>query len=192
MAQVTGAFGCGDEDVQEQCVQCLKDIAVSQYEYLNIYFDNICSVIGLAMSEEAPDKVAAQAFEFWTALADEEITRRDSGKEVAGFIVKSQGVLLDLVLKGLLKINFEPDDDGDEFGPHMASWFCLQRLGVLLGDGLQDAVVEYSATNLSLPDWQCRYAAIMALGSISEGPTKTKYQEMVYQAMASLLPMFLD
>ena len=32
----------------------------------------------------------------------------------------------------------------------------------------------------------------MALGSISEGPTKKKYQEMIYQAMASVLPMFND
>ena len=111
--------------MQELCIQCLKDISVQQYEYLGIYFDRICGVIGLAMSQEAPDKVAAQAFEFWTALADEEITRRENGKEHGGFVAKSQNVLLDLVLKGLLKINFEPTDDGDEFGPHMASWFCL-------------------------------------------------------------------
>lgn len=74
----------------------------------------------------------------------------------------------------------------------MASWYCLQRLGVLLGDNIMTLVVNYSATNIALPDWQCRYAALMALGSISEGPTKAKYQEMVYQAMPSILPLFVD
>lgn len=46
---MTKSFGCEDEDVQELCIQCLKDLACQYYDYLNLYFDSVCAVIGLAM-----------------------------------------------------------------------------------------------------------------------------------------------
>ena len=42
-----------------------------------------------------------------------------------GYVHRSQGLLLDLVLKGLLKINFDANDDGDEMGTHISSLVCL-------------------------------------------------------------------
>ena len=40
--------------------------------------------------------------------------------------------------------------------------------------------------------WQSRYAGLMALGSIAEGPSHEKYRSIIYQAMPSLVNMFTD
>ena len=100
--------------------------------------------------------------------------------------------MLELVLKGLLMINFDSADDGDEVGPHQASWFTLQRMSVLLADSIRESVVAFSGRNISSPDWRHRYAALMALGSISEGTPKNEFQNTVFQAMPAVLPMFQD
>ena len=78
------------------------------------------------MMSETSESVQAQAFEFWSDLAEEESDRMISKTRTnQGYVHRSQGLLLDLVLKGLLKINFDANDDGDEMGTHISSLVCL-------------------------------------------------------------------
>jgi hypothetical protein len=100
--------------------------------------------------------------------------------------------LLQLIFEGLLKITFEEDEDDDEWGHSLSAACCLQRLSVLLGNELMDPVVSYVAMHIQSQDWKEKYASLMALGSITEGPDKTKFSLVIVQALQNLLAMFQD
>ena len=40
-------------------------------------------------------------------------------------------------------------------------------------------MVEFVKANIMQEDWRLRYAALMALGAIAEGPDKVKFAEVV-------------
>jgi importin subunit beta-1 len=97
-----------------------------------------------------------------------------------------------MVLQGLLKINFEEEDDDDEWGHALSAACCLQKLSILLGNHVLEPVVEFVAANIQQAHWKNKYASLMALGSITEGPEKQKFLEVVIQALQNLLMMFKD
>lgn len=84
-------------------------------------------------------------------------------------------------------INFEEDDDDDEWGHALSAACCLQKLAFLLGNHFMDPVVQFVAVNFQLDNWKAKYASLMALGSITEGPDKQKFLEVIIQALQNLL-----
>lgn len=50
-----------------------------------------------------------------------------------------------------------------------------------------DPVVQFVAVNFQLDNWKAKYASLMALGSITEGPDKQKFLEVIIQALQNLL-----
>ena len=57
------------------------------------------------------DRVGASAFEFWTTLAEAELEREEKNEVGKNYIQECKGQLVQLVLDGLLVINFEEDAD---------------------------------------------------------------------------------
>jgi hypothetical protein len=56
-----------------------------------------------------------------------------------------------------------------------------------------EPVINFVAPNLSPElNWKNKYAALIALGSICNGPDKDQFLNMIQQAMPSLLSMFKD
>ena len=51
-------------------------------------------------------------------------------------------------------------------------------------------VVEFVKMNIMQQDWKLRYASLMALGAISEGPDKKTYAEIIVPSIEQLLNMF--
>lgn len=84
-----------------------------------------------------------------------------------------------LIFAGLLKINFEEDDDDDEWGHALSAACCLQTLATLLQNDVMEPVVQYVAAHIQAADWKEKYASLMALGSIVEGPDKTKFSVVI-------------
>lgn len=64
-----------DEEVQEYALSCLREIAVQEYDCTQFFFNEICRVTEFG-TQQASNKVGAQAFEFWTTLAEEETERK--------------------------------------------------------------------------------------------------------------------
>ena len=100
--------------------------------------------------------------------------------------------LITMVLQGLLMINFEEDEDDDEWGHALSAACCLQKLSILLCNHVMEPVVQYVAANIQQADWKNKYASLMALGSITEGPDKQKFLEVIIHALQNLLQMFKD
>lgn len=61
-----------------------------------------------------------------------------------------------------------------------------------MGNHVLQPVVEFVAAHIQQQDWKNKYASLMALGSITEGPEKQKFLEVIIQALQNLLAMFKD
>ena len=53
-------------------------------------------------------------------------------------------------------------------------------------------VVQFVAANIQNQDWKLKYASLMALGSITEGPDKQEFLNIIIQSFQNLLAMFQD
>ena len=80
--------------------------------------------------------------------------------------------LIQMILQGLMVINFEEDEEEEDWGHFISSGYCLQKLAVLIGNDVMQPVVNYVAANISANNWRQKYAALIALGSMTEGPEK--------------------
>jgi len=147
MEKIFLACSLADEEIREYGLQSLKEVATCEYDSIQYYFRKICSVTADAANSPS-DKVGAQAFEFWTTLAEMEINKRQEGAPIKNYINECKTDLLGLIFAGLLKINFEEDDDDDEWGHALSAACCLQTLALLLTNDVMDPVVQYVSLHI--------------------------------------------
>lgn len=113
-----------DEEIKENALICLRDIGEHEYFCIEEYFQQVCQVTGAAAKSEQP-KVGASAFEFWTTLAEVETEKKKQNQPIKQYIDQCKGELLELIFAGILAINFEEDEDDDEWGHSLSALCCL-------------------------------------------------------------------
>lgn len=86
----------------------------------------------------------------------------------------------------------EEDADEDEWNISMAAGTCLSLLARATGDMIVQPVIPFIEANIKSPNWHNREAAVMAFGSILDGPDPSALAPMVDQALPILLPMMQD
>lgn len=75
MKQLFEAFLVQDEDTKFIAMQTLVEIARQEYESVHFYFDQLLHITSsAALSQD--EKLGSQGIEFWTSLAEEEVSRR--------------------------------------------------------------------------------------------------------------------
>lgn len=74
----------------------------------------------------------------------------------------------------------------------MAAATCLGLLAQAVSDNIVAAVVPFIEANIRSQDWHFREAAVMAFGSILEGPDPGVLTPMVHQALPILIDMMTD
>ena len=52
-------------------------------------------------------------------------------------------------------------------------------MSLLLGNHVLQPVVQFVTANITQEDWKNKYASLMALGSITEGPEKQMFLEVI-------------
>lgn len=124
MEKIFLACESADEEVRESAINTLQEVGTLQYDSVEVYFKQICLVTAAAAKSES-DKVGAQAFEFWTTLAEDEQNRIVKGLPTKNYMGMCKTDLLQLIFDGLLKINFEEDEDDDEWGHALSAACCL-------------------------------------------------------------------
>lgn len=60
-------------------------------------------------------------------------------------------------------------------GVQMSSGVCLQKISLLIGSNVLPLVVTFVKNNIISEDWRARYAAVLSLGTITEGPDKPSF-----------------
>lgn len=96
-----------------------------------------------------------------------------------------------MLLEGTQNIAIEDeDDDGDEWGVAMSSGCCLSKIAQLIGNGIMEPVIKFVAQNIQSPNWKHRYSALLALGSITEGPDKMNFNNVIMPGLPNLINLF--
>jgi importin subunit beta-1 len=86
----------------------------------------------------------------------------------------------------------EEDEDEDEWNVSMAAATCLNLFAQCVGDSIVAPNVPFVEANISNEDWRYREAAVMAFGSILDGPTPDLLIPLVDQALPLLIQMMKD
>ena len=86
----------------------------------------------------------------------------------------------------------EEEYDEDEWNVSMAAGTCLGLLAQAVADTVVPAVIPFIEANIRSADWHQREAAVMAFGSILEGPDPAVLMPLVNQALPILLDMMAD
>ncbi|CAI4225736.1 unnamed protein product [Auanema sp. JU1783] len=185
------------EDIQVKvaALQCLVRIMTLYYQLMETYMRALYPITVQAMKSEE-DNVALQGIEFWSNVCEEEIALAVEAEEAEENNKAPERVsrhyakgatphLCPLLLETLAKQ--EEGDDDDDWTPCKAAGVCIMLLAQCVGDHILDSVVPFFP-NFTNPNWRYKDAAIMAFGSILDGPDSAKLQPLVEQA----LPLLID
>jgi hypothetical protein len=119
--------------------------------------------------------------------------REKKGAHMNNYIRSCKDDLIGLLLNGIKNVSIEDDDDDDEeWGVNMSAGCCLQKISLLLRSDVIAPVVEFVSLNILDGNWKNRYAALIALGAIAEGPEKTTFATILVPSIGNLLNMFKD
>jgi len=95
------------------------------------------------------------------------------------------------MLQNVIKVTVDDDDDeDDETGVQQSAGVCLHRISKLIGNDVLDPVIVFVKNYISSPEWQKRYAAIICLGIITEGPEKPAFCTILTPSLDNLFQMF--
>jgi importin subunit beta-1 len=171
--------------------------------------------MGMKSTEE---KVALQAIEFWSTVCEEETELMLEAAE-ASLLVSLQPftcsqnsqaaeyneapehesrffakIALPEITPVLLTLLTQQDEDADEdeWNVSMAAGTCLALLASAAGDNLVPAVIPFIEANIRSTDWHAREAAVMAFGSLLDGPDPSVLAPLVDQALPLLIGMMTD
>lgn len=83
-------------------------------------------------------------------------------------------------MQGISNVQIEDEDDAEEeWGVNMACGCCLVKVSLILRNEIVQPVVAFVPPNITNENWKNRYAALMSLGAIADGPDKAKFAEIL-------------
>ena len=74
-------------------------------------------------------------------------------------------------------------DDEDDWNPCKAAGVCLTLMASCCEDSIVPFISPFVSKHITSSDWKCRDAAVMALGSILEGPSPEILEQFVSSAV---------
>lgn len=147
------------------------------------------------------DAVALQALEFWSTVCDEEIDLALASDEAGEYdeapdreSMHFARVALPEILPVVLTLLSKQDEDAseDEWDVSMAAGTTLALLAQCVGDAIVTPIIPYVEAHIKSPDWHHREAAVLAFGSILDGPDAKLLSPLVAQALPTLIEMIRD
>jgi importin subunit beta-1 len=147
------------------------------------------------------DRIVLQAIEFWSTVCEEESYLIEEAEEAMEYGEQPERdcqyfarAALSQVIPLLLWLLTRQDEDADEdeWNPSMAAATCLSLFAQTVRDEIVPPVVPFVESNIRNQDWHNREAAVMAFGSILDGPSSEVLQPLVSQALAVLIEMTQD
>ncbi|KAJ1971490.1 karyopherin Kap95 [Dimargaris xerosporica] len=201
MQVVCEATQSPDVNVQAAAFECLVKIMQLYYDKMPLYMEKALFGLTVHGMKHEEEKVALQAVEFWSTVCDEEI---DIALYVADVIEYQQTpdrvshqfarMALPQILPVLLHLLTKQDEDADEdeWNVSMAAATCVSLLAQCVEDAIVPPVIPFVEGNIRNEDWHHREAAVMAFGSILEGPEPAVLAPLVTQALPVLIEMVKD
>nr|XP_029491539.1 importin subunit beta-1-like isoform X4 [Oncorhynchus nerka] len=204
MQVVCEATQCPDTRVsivRVAALQNLVKIMSLYYQYMETYMGPALFAITIEAMKSDIDEVALQGIEFWSNVCDEEMDLAIEATEASEqgqppehtskFYAKGALQYLVPILTQTLTKQDENNDD-DDWNPCKAAGVCLMLLATCCEDDVVPHVLPFIKEHIKHPDWRYRDAAVMAFGSILEGPELNQLKPLVIQAMPMLIELMKD
>ena len=152
------------------------------------------------------EEVSLQAVEFWSTVCEEEIELQldaaEYGEDLDGEGPDGAGprqshnfarVALPDILPMILQLLTRQEEDAteDEWNVSMSAGTCLSLLAQTVGDSIVVPIIPFVEANIRNGDWHYREAAVMAFGSILDGPEAKLLTPLVTQALPTLIEMMM-
>jgi importin subunit beta-1 len=192
---------CTDTRVKVVGLQCLVKIVSLYYEYMEPYMGPALFAITIDAMKSEEDEIVLQGVEFWSSVCDEEIDLAIEAQEAeenmttpstfSRFYAKGAISYLAPILLEILTKQDEHNDEED-WTPHKAAGVCLMLLASCCCNDIIPFVLPFVELNIRSADWKYRDAAVMAFGSILEGPDATHLENIVQSGMPFLLELMKD
>jgi len=68
----------------------------------------------------------------------------------------------------------------------------LKAVSLVIKNEVVQPVLAFVEQNIQNQDWKLRYAALLSLGAITEGPDRQKFIELITPALETILRLFRD
>lgn len=191
---------CADSRVRVTALECLVKIMSLYYKHMEHYMRSALFGITVEAMKSEDENVSLQGIEFWATVCEEEIDLELDASEVpageappASSHRYSQGALpyITPILLELMARQ-EESDDSEEWNVSKAASVCLSLAASATHDEILKHVVTFVQTHVQNPAWQYRDAAIMAFGSVLEGPSEESLSPLVESALGHIITMMQD
>eukprot|EP00742_Colponemidia_sp_Colp-10_P001256 GILJ01001353.1.p1 GENE.GILJ01001353.1~~GILJ01001353.1.p1 ORF type:complete len:858 (-),score=174.57 GILJ01001353.1:567-3140(-) len=188
---VSEAAVCNDVRVREVAFQCLVKIAVEYYEFLSPSIMQYLLQLSFDVIKKDDEKVALQGLEFWCTIAEQEIDLRDAEAEAGDFTgyefsLKFLQFLVPMLCECLVRQ--EEHQDEDTWNVAMAAGTCLGLLSQAVGNPIVGQVLPFvNAQSQNNENWRFKEAAILAFGSILDGPEEKVLAPIIESGLMTIL-----
>lgn len=203
MQVVCEATQAEDAELQAAAFGCLARIAQLYYQFMSLYMEKALYVLSISGMQSSDERVACMAIEFWSTICEEEFEIAYQIHEYAergeqpspeitsyNFALLASADVLPVLLSLLTKQNEDPEDD--DWSVAMAAGSCLQLFALTTGMYVVEPTLTFFAANIELPEWRNREAAVMAFGSILEGPDVDQLKPAIQEALKPILSLIGD
>jgi len=189
MTVVCEATQSQDPKVRKAAWECVARVVELFYPHLEQgYMDALYPMTVGAITKDS-DEVAMMAVEFWSTLCEAELETEED--QCFGYMAKAMPHLMATLLSTLEKQN--EDGGEDDWNLAASAAVCIGLVANVCEDKVVDHVLPYVSASAQLPEWRKREAAIMAFGSILEGPqNESAMVGIVAQAMQLLITSLDD
>lgn len=177
------ASSSNDAQIRYLAMQCLVRVGEKYYEYLSHFMAAIFEVTQRAMGSDPVEYIAAQAFEFWCTVCEEEKFREEQNSFqanlplfnfIAGVQGQSAGAFAHLLPHVFTSLCKQPSDDpenDDTTNVTIVATALLQCMSRTVRDGLVLNVMQFAKVAINDQDWRKRDAAVMCIGCVQDGPS---------------------
>ncbi|CAF4488104.1 unnamed protein product, partial [Rotaria socialis] len=187
--------------IQVAALQNLVKILTLYYDYMEYYMGPALFAITMDAMKSPHDEIALQGIEFWSNVCDEEyelqLLQQESQEQnrqperTSRYYARGALPYLVPVLLQRLTMQEETDDD-DEWNPCKSAGVCLMLLANCAENAIIQYVFPFVSANIKNSDWRNREAAVMAFGSMLEGPDVASIKPIAEQAIPFLLELLRD
>lgn len=189
-------------DVCGAACECLVQIATEFYQHLAKYMNVIGPLTWELMKQSSNDHLSMCAIEFWSTVCDEEnyiaeciaIDGAGSCKPSADLAKQALRFLVPILTEAMSRgADGDDDEEGDDtWNSAMAAGTCLSLLAQAVGDDVVDAVLQFVNTSYQNASPNLREAAMLAYGSILDGPSTAKMAPLVQASLAVIVDSLND
>ena len=186
--------------VQVPAYSSLVRIMQLYYEKMKYYMEK--ALFGLTvMGMKNPNlDVATQAVEFWSSVCEEELDitaeiqeamdmEEPPERENFNFAKTALMEVLPVILTLLFR---QDEDDDDDWTVSNSAAAAITLFAQIAENAVLGPVLQFVETNIRGENWNAREAAVMAFGSVMDGPDPSTLQPLVAQAFPVLIAMLGD